>query len=319
MFNKKKICAHKNHLGFQDAFNHPSHKMHAAGLHSALAIKRQRKRRDEQRRAKERRFSTHSTESGLTSPHNSIGSLHKYHPASSHRHGSAGDTKVVSSIGMLHIGVVFLVLGLFLLFSGLIPDDWSSFDSAKWWNELVATGAFFTGVGVFLVVVHFIISKQEDDELNAYVQSQLTRSRSGHRLERDTETGGLTTRHHRRARAQKELDLERGLDDFSPLEDDVLAGDLDYPKIHSPLKHTDSTHHHHIEINGHLTKIIEEETPIVIADRFDDSEIRKIQMLEREALSTSTTASLSPGSMYETQELITSNNNFDRYFAAAKV
>jgi len=39
--------------------------MHSMGLHSALAIKRQRKRRDEQRRAKERRFSQQSNESGL--------------------------------------------------------------------------------------------------------------------------------------------------------------------------------------------------------------------------------------------------------------
>lgn len=32
-----------------------------------------------------------------------------------------------------------------------------------------------------------------------YVQRQLTRSRSGHRLERDVETGVLTTRHARKA------------------------------------------------------------------------------------------------------------------------
>lgn len=43
-----------------------------------------------------------------------------------------------------------------------------------------------------------MISKREEDDLEEYVQRQLTRSRSGHRLERDMETGGLTTRQNRR-------------------------------------------------------------------------------------------------------------------------
>lgn len=280
--------------------------MHAAGIHSALAIKRQRKRRDEQRKARERRFSSHSTESGLTSPRNSIGSIEK-HKRQIPRHGSAGDSKVVSSIGMLHIGVVFLVLGVFLLFSGLIPDDWSSWNSEKWWNELVATGAFFIGVGIFLLVVHFIVSKQEEDDLTQYVQTQLTRSRSGHRLERDVETGVLTTKHHRRARQQKQDDLERGLADFSPIEDD-------YPGVHTTSSpgHYTATLHQNVEINGHLSQILEEDA----SNERLDAEVRKLEMLQKEALSTSTTASLSPGSPSETQELL---SNAGRYIIPAKV
>lgn len=93
--------------------------------------------------------------------------------------------QVVSSIGMLHIGVVFVVFGIFLLGAGLIPDDvssqnaWSIFASDSWWNELVLTGLFAIGLGVFLIVLNSIISKKEEDDLEAYVQSQLTRSRSG--------------------------------------------------------------------------------------------------------------------------------------------
>lgn len=47
--------------------------MHSVGIQGALAIKRQRKRRDEQKRAKERRYSIQSSESGdtLHSPHGS--------------------------------------------------------------------------------------------------------------------------------------------------------------------------------------------------------------------------------------------------------
>lgn len=86
---------------------------------------------------------------------------------------------------MLHIGVVFLVFGVFLLGAGLIPDDasaqhaWSIFAKESYWNELVLTGLFAMGLGVFLIILNSVISKKEDDDLEAYVQSQLTRSKSG--------------------------------------------------------------------------------------------------------------------------------------------
>jgi hypothetical protein len=69
--------------------------------------------------------------------------------------------------------------------AGLIPDDvssqnaWSIFAKDSWWNELVLTGIFAIGLGIFLIVLNSVISKKEEDELEAYVQSQLTRSRSG--------------------------------------------------------------------------------------------------------------------------------------------
>lgn len=69
--------------------------MHAVGIHSAMAIKRQRKRRDEQRRAKERRYSIQSSESGDTqhSPHGST--RRKFHHPAAHSAGNGMlDTKV---------------------------------------------------------------------------------------------------------------------------------------------------------------------------------------------------------------------------------
>lgn len=94
----------------------------------------------------------------------------------------------VTSIGMLHIGVVFVVFGIFLLGAGLITDDasaqnaWSIFAKDSWWNELVLTGLFAMGLGIFLIILNSVISKKEDDDLEAYVQSQLTRSRSGNMM-----------------------------------------------------------------------------------------------------------------------------------------
>lgn len=69
--------------------------MHAVGIHSAMAIKRQRKRRDDQRKAKERRYSIQSSESGDTqhSPHGSTRRKHRHQTTHSAGNGML-DTKV---------------------------------------------------------------------------------------------------------------------------------------------------------------------------------------------------------------------------------
>ncbi|KAM0724532.1 hypothetical protein ACS0PU_009613 [Formica fusca] len=270
--------------------------MHAVGLHSALAIKRQRKRRDEQRRARERRYSAQSGESGLTSPRASTGSLDHHGKHHKGTHGAARnagqgmlDSKVVTSIGMLHIGVVFLVLGAFLLMSGLLPGDLThlgSKASGGWWNELVAVGLFAIFLGIFLIVLNRVIAKKEEDDLEQYVQRQLTRSRSGHRLERDVETGGLTTRHARRAKQMKQ---DISSDTSLEIKDEkTVDGDR------SPSRSPPPAYSPQIAINGdnqavqsalYLEQITEEE---IISDRVE----------------TSTTNSLSPGSPSETRELL---------------
>lgn len=99
--------------------------MHAvAGIHSAMAIKRQRHRREMAARERERRLSTHSSESGDThhSFHGSTRRKFRHHASGPNGSGML-DTKVVTSIGMLHIGVVFLVFGVFLLGAGILPND----------------------------------------------------------------------------------------------------------------------------------------------------------------------------------------------------
>ncbi|EDS29683.1 conserved hypothetical protein [Culex quinquefasciatus] len=161
--------------------------MHAVGIHSALAIKRQRKRRDVQRKVRERRYSIQSSESGEThSPHGST--RRKFHPHKVHMTENNNlDTKVVTSIGMLHIGVVFVVFGIFLLGAGFFPDNlsnqpaqtWHLLGKGSWWNELICTGLFAVGLGIFLIILNCVISNREEQDLESYVQRQLTRSRSG--------------------------------------------------------------------------------------------------------------------------------------------
>ncbi|KAL6259791.1 hypothetical protein P5V15_009702 [Pogonomyrmex californicus] len=277
--------------------------MHAVGLHSALAIKRQRMRRDEQRRARERRYSAQSGESGLTSPRASTGSLDHHGRHRKGTHGGARvagqgvlDTKVVTSIGMLHIGVVFLVLGAFLLMSGLLPGDlahWGTKATGGWWNELVAVGLFAILVGIFLIVLNRVIAKKEEDDLEEYVQRQLTRSRSGHRLERDVETGGLTTRHARRAKQMKQMSADTCLEikDNGKIDDGGGGGGgggsppCSPPPAYTPQIAVNSDNQSAVQTALYLEQITEEE---IISDRVE----------------TSTTNSLSPGSPSETRELL---------------
>lgn len=75
-------------------------KMHSIGIHSALAVKRQRKRRDDKKKVRERRYSIQSSESGdtLHSPHGSTRRKHHPHgPQGPHETNKMLDTKVGST------------------------------------------------------------------------------------------------------------------------------------------------------------------------------------------------------------------------------
>ncbi|XP_063362395.1 uncharacterized protein LOC134651256 [Cydia amplana] len=260
--------------------------MHAVGLHSALAIRRERKRRAEQQRAKERRYSLQSTESGVTSPHCSTGSLERRR----FKNTRTSENEVVSSVGMLHLGVVFLVLSFFLIGSGLLPDDvtsWSTIGSGNWFNELVWSGLFALGIGIFLIVLHKYLTKSEEQALEEYVQRQLTRSRSGHRLERDTETGGHTTKHARRARAAEALP-ETITETYTEPPPDRVHGFVNALALNGDALR-----------ESPLEQIVEEECSLA-----SESE-KRLGKFNRDTYSTPSVApSLSPGSPSDTRELL---------------
>lgn len=265
------------------------------GLHSALAIKRQRKRRDEQKKARDRRFSSQSTESGLgesrssfASPRNSIGSIDRKHLRRFRRvysksgGGNSLDTKVVSSVGMLHIGVVFIVLGSFLIGSGIIPDDlehWGKPPGGSYFNELVLAGSFALGIGIFLIILNKIITKKEEDDLTEYVQRQLTRSKSGHRLVRDVETGCLTTKRDQRAKQEEEklTQLDTDLESITPAHFS--------PTLRSPPPLTVSTPRSDLEriLEEELSEKGEEEQRAM--ERLN-KEVLAMEMLNKESLDT---------------------------------
>lgn len=243
-----------------------------AGLHSARAISRQRELRAKRKAERERRLSSRT---------DSIDSMdhHPHKPTLS----TMPDNRFGASIGMLHIGICFLALGLFFIGSGLLPDDMMTWRATGFFNELVCTGLFVAVLGIVLIVLNRVMSKKEEDDLNEYVQRQLTRSRSGHRLERDVETGCLTTKNTRRLMEKKREGIEMGIEDV--------------PKPHSPLvkQMIDNPLQNGGDI---LLEKIEEEDVFEKAD----SRFMEMELISRETFSTTTTAS--PGSPSETRELI---------------
>lgn len=261
-------------------------RMHAVGLHSALAIRRERKRRAEQQRARERRYSLQSSESGVTSPHCSTGSLERRR----FRKTRTTDNEVVSSVGMLHLGVVFLVLGVFLVASGWLPDNvtsWSSIGSVSWFNELVCSGLFALTIGIFLIVLHKYLTKSEEEALEDYVQRQLTRSRSGHRLERDAETGGMHTKNARRARATEVLP-ETMIETYSEPPPDRAHGFVNALALNGDALR-----------ESPLEQIVEEEISVASENE------RRLGRFNKDTYSTPSVAlSLSPGSPSDTKELL---------------
>lgn len=282
--------------------------MHSMGLHSALAIKRQRKRRADQKKAKERRFSVQSTESGLGGSHSSCGSPrnsidgteHGGHSRKKQKKNPANGFESNVGIGMLQIGVVFVVLGIFLLGSSLIPNDFDTwqwqniFTKKAWWNELVITGAFSMLLGIFLIVLDKFISKKEEDDLNKYVQGQLTRSRSGHRLVRDVETGNLVTKRSKTLNAINE-DLRKDMMEEIPV--------VHSPKIKSPPANYSTPNHAFMNgetgmLSPQLEKILEEDTSVSVDD------FRNVGSSVTQEEYDSTTASISPGTPSEMQELL---------------
>lgn len=257
-----------------------------AGLHSARAVSRQRELRAKKRAMdRERRLSSRTDSVDSIEPHYRRASLK-----------TLPDAQIGASIGMLHIGVCFLALGLFFIGSGLLPDDMISWRSVGWWNELVTTGLFVAALGVFLIILNRVMTKREEEDLNEYVQRQLTRSRSGHRLERDVETGCLTTKNHRRL-LERQRDLQRGQEDT--------------PQVHSPLVK--------VAVDNPLQngELVLEKIDEEVFERSDDQV--RLEYVSRETVSNTTTASISPGSPVEVKELIANGKHHHHQYHARPV
>lgn len=90
-----------------------------------------------------------------------------------------------SSLTAFHLGVVFILLGFLMIFSGMIP---SSLTVDADWSKLLGAGVTFLMIGLVMVMVNRIVGAKEEQELRHYVSHRLSRTRSGHALCRDPES-----------------------------------------------------------------------------------------------------------------------------------
>lgn len=162
-------------------------------VQSAMAIRRQRRRRDEALRAKARRSSHQSDHLMLSdSGDGSVMSLDTLHTR------SARHRRMMGGVTTFHVGVVFILMGLMLLISGIVPgysnrqhqywEDRNQVSKTSSWNKesngnsplLMATGSFLILVGIVLVVANRIAVRKEDEQFSRYISRKLAPARMTH-------------------------------------------------------------------------------------------------------------------------------------------
>ncbi|XP_076061434.1 uncharacterized protein LOC143037201 [Oratosquilla oratoria] len=160
-------------------------------VQSALAIRRQRSRREDARRAQARRAS------GAT-PRPSVVSL----DGKVYFDEEQENKKILGQMTMFHVGAVFIVIGLMLVTTSLMPGYLKT-QNPDSRNNLLGTGCFCVFIGGVLTTISRFVSNNEEKELNKYIKRRLARSKSGHRLVRDAESGLPTPPRERRADTSK--------------------------------------------------------------------------------------------------------------------
>ena len=139
-----------------------------------MAIGRQRRRREEQRRAKARRLSSFSET--LMSPSGSSlrGSVVSLDGTTRTRHASRRgkrsvlDAKMMGTVTTFHVGIVFLMMGLMCVVSSLVPGY-----ITRDWQEFLGIGCFLVVVGSVLIIVNRVVSAREERRFTRYISRKL--------------------------------------------------------------------------------------------------------------------------------------------------
>lgn len=154
-------------------------------VQSAMAIRRQRRRRDEAFRAKARRS---SHQSDLLMLSDSLGGSQLSLDGLKSR---SARQRQMSGVTAFHVGIVFFLLGLMLVISGIVPNyanqrqqqypepnhEWNGKNRAP---LLLSTGSFLVFIGIALIVANRIATRKEDEQFTRYIASKLAKSRHAH-------------------------------------------------------------------------------------------------------------------------------------------
>ena len=148
-------------------------RMKMQAMQSAMAVRRQRTRWEEQKKDKLRRASRDT----LSTPRDSIVSLE----GKVYFNQKTENKSMFGQVTMFHVGIVFIVIGLMLVITALMPGYVEN-NSEKRKNDILGTGSVFVFIGGILTTVSRFISNNEERELNEYIHSRLARSKSGHKV-----------------------------------------------------------------------------------------------------------------------------------------
>jgi len=136
--------------------------MHA--IQGAVAVRRERQKREQRRQSKQaKRRSAEAAEAGMAEADSTETLFVDGKPP----------PKTESSLTAFHLGIVFILIGFLLVFSGMVNKDVA---------KLLGVGTTLIIVGLLMVMVNRIITAREEEELARYVQNRLARTRSGHAL-----------------------------------------------------------------------------------------------------------------------------------------
>ena len=179
-------------------------------VQSAMAIRRQRRRRDDALRAKNRRASHQSDHLMLSDSGDAGGSMLSLDGVHNNHNGVGGGggrsvsmrhRQMMGGITTFHVGVVFFIMGLMLLISGLVPGyanrqhqyseepSQQQHNSGSWNSKegnnrnaplLLVTGSFLILVGIALVVANRIATRREDELFSRYISRKLAPARMTH-------------------------------------------------------------------------------------------------------------------------------------------
>lgn len=144
--------------------------MHA--IQGAMAIRRERQKREHRRQSQIRRSSSKAGRSPRDSQVSDV--LDDLHAEPEPPKGP----KTESGLTAFHLGVVFILLGFLMVFSAMITNSMVEGD----WSRLLGVGVTFIMVGLIMVMVNRIITTREEEELAKYVSGRLARSRSGYHI-----------------------------------------------------------------------------------------------------------------------------------------
>jgi len=199
-------------------------------VQSAMAIRRQRHRREEQRRAKARRNS-HLSDNCILSPTASCGSI----VSNGGKTRAARNQEGFSTVTSFHVGIVFLFMGSMLIISGSIPGY-----TDRDWENLLGTGSFLLAIGIGLLVINKFASSKEDEQFTEYISSKMA-------APKDAQPVTPTAANEAHRLVHEDLQLESIIEETPDVHDQVHWTDEVAPVHNSHRQHKSrhNVHNHH--------------------------------------------------------------------------